>query len=220
MAHHANVEPIMTKFKVLSASSALALALVLASPTAGFAQHRGPGGGGGNMGGAHMGGGMGGGSHMGGTVGMGGGAPAGPRTGGGGNFAATAPGARTGGTFTGPRTATGPNFAAGTSTGQTFTGGRTAWNGGWRGDRFHHRGFWPGFAAGAALGSYAYYGGGPYYDDYYYGDYGPDYYESDVAVPVAPVGGDAVAYCESRFRSYDPASGTYLGYDGMRHPCP
>jgi hypothetical protein len=23
-----------------------------------------------------------------------------------------------------------------------------------------------------------------------------------------------------RFRSYDPASGTYLGYDGQRHPCP
>jgi hypothetical protein len=33
-------------------------------------------------------------------------------------------------------------------------------------------------------------------------------------------GGNAVAYCEQRFRSYDPASGTYLGYDGYRHPCP
>ena len=31
---------------------------------------------------------------------------------------------------------------------------------------------------------------------------------------------DAVAYCSQRFRSYDPASGTYLGYDGNRHPCP
>jgi hypothetical protein len=31
---------------------------------------------------------------------------------------------------------------------------------------------------------------------------------------------DAVAYCSQRFRSYDPASGTYLGYDGRRHPCP
>jgi hypothetical protein len=28
------------------------------------------------------------------------------------------------------------------------------------------------------------------------------------------------AYCFSRFKSYDPASGTYLGYDGLRHPCP
>jgi hypothetical protein len=33
-------------------------------------------------------------------------------------------------------------------------------------------------------------------------------------------GGDAVAYCMQRFRSYDPRSGTYLGYDGYRHPCP
>ena len=32
--------------------------------------------------------------------------------------------------------------------------------------------------------------------------------------------GDATAYCMQRFRSYDPASGTYLGYDGLRHPCP
>jgi hypothetical protein len=36
---------------------------------------------------------------------------------------------------------------------------------------------------------------------------------------VAP-GGDAVAYCMQRFKSYDPASGTYLGFDGFRHPCP
>lgn len=36
---------------------------------------------------------------------------------------------------------------------------------------------------------------------------------------VAP-GGSAAAYCAQRFKSYDPASGTYLGYDGLRHPCP
>lgn len=30
----------------------------------------------------------------------------------------------------------------------------------------------------------------------------------------------AVAYCAQRFRSYDPRSGTYLGYDGRRHACP
>jgi hypothetical protein len=35
----------------------------------------------------------------------------------------------------------------------------------------------------------------------------------------APGGGD-VAYCMQRFRSYDPDSGTYLGFDGQRHPCP
>jgi hypothetical protein len=34
------------------------------------------------------------------------------------------------------------------------------------------------------------------------------------------VSGNEVAYCRSRFKSYDAASGTYLGYDGERHPCP
>ncbi|WP_456634403.1 BA14K family protein [Bradyrhizobium sp. USDA 10063] len=31
---------------------------------------------------------------------------------------------------------------------------------------------------------------------------------------------NAQAYCAQRFRSYDPSSGTYLGNDGYRHPCP
>jgi len=35
---------------------------------------------------------------------------------------------------------------------------------------------------------------------------------------TAPVDDDA--YCAQRFRSYDPATGTYLGYDGFRHACP
>jgi hypothetical protein len=38
------------------------------------------------------------------------------------------------------------------------------------------------------------------------------------APPPAQVG--AVDYCAQRYRSYDPASGTYLGFDGVRHPCP
>jgi hypothetical protein len=32
--------------------------------------------------------------------------------------------------------------------------------------------------------------------------------------------GADVASCAARFRSYEPATGTYLGYDGARHPCP
>ena len=31
---------------------------------------------------------------------------------------------------------------------------------------------------------------------------------------------DSVASCAQRFKSYDPASGTYLGYDGRRRSCP
>lgn len=75
----------------------------------------------------------------------------------------------------------------------------------WRG----HRGGWGGFATGAIIGGMlaAPYYARPYYDSYYGSRY---YYPGD----------DAVAYCMRRFRSYDPRSGTYLGYDGYRHPCP
>ena len=31
---------------------------------------------------------------------------------------------------------------------------------------------------------------------------------------------DDVDYCMRRFKSYDPRTGSYLGYDGHRHPCP
>lgn len=44
----------------------------------------------------------------------------------------------------------------------------------------------------------------------------PRYYEP-APVYGAPVGDDA--YCFSKYKSYDPESGTYLGYDGYRHPC-
>jgi hypothetical protein len=77
----------------------------------------------------------------------------------------------------------------------------------WRHGRHHGGGGGAiaGFAAGALLGGVLasqrpYYGNG-----YYNQGYG---------------GGDAVGYCLSRFQSYDPASGTYLGYDGYRHACP
>ncbi|MEJ2377948.1 MAG: BA14K family protein [Pseudolabrys sp.] len=48
----------------------------------------------------------------------------------------------------------------------------------------------------------------PYYDDppRYHHEYDRD--------------DDAVEYCMERFKSYDPRSGTYMGYDGYRHPCP
>lgn len=35
----------------------------------------------------------------------------------------------------------------------------------------------------------------------------------------ASMDGTAANSCAQRFRSYDPATGTYLGYDGQRHPC-
>jgi hypothetical protein len=59
-----------------------------------------------------------------------------------------------------------------------------------------------------------------YYDNspYYYGD--DSYYDDTVVAAAPPAGDDSVAYCMQRYKSYDPASGTYLGYDGQRHPCP
>jgi hypothetical protein len=131
---------------------------------------------------------------------------------GGGGFARPAMGAHPGGA--GPR----------------MGGGRVGWNGGggWHGGGWHGGGggFWPGAVAGAVVGGaiaansyygpgYGYYGYGPgYYDDSY------GYYDGGApdAVAVAP-GGDA-SYCAQRYKSYDPASGTFLGYDGQRHPCP
>jgi len=35
-----------------------------------------------------------------------------------------------------------------------------------------------------------------------------------------PAGEDRTAYCQQRYRSYDPQTGTFLGPDGNRHPCP
>jgi hypothetical protein len=32
-------------------------------------------------------------------------------------------------------------------------------------------------------------------------------------------GADWIAYCSSKYRSFNPATGLYLGYDGQYHPC-
>lgn len=84
--------------------------------------------------------------------------------------------------------------------------------------QFRHRGRGWGIGAGIGAGLLGgaivggllanpyYYGPGPYYDP------APEY--------VGPPAGNAAAYCAQRFKSYDPGTGTYLGYDGARHPCP
>jgi hypothetical protein len=88
---------------------------------------------------------------------------------------------------------------------------RRGWRGGyWRGGR------WIGPAvAGAIIGGALTAGA---YGPYGYGYYGGPY-AYDPGYAVVPGGGD-VAYCQQRFRSYDVRTGTYLGYDGLRHPCP
>lgn len=71
------------------------------------------------------------------------------------------------------------------------------------------------------IGSAPYWGYG-YGDPYYGGDYayyGDDDYDGD-AYTAAPEYAGSASSCAMRYRSYDPATGTYLGYDGIRHPCP
>jgi hypothetical protein len=83
---------------------------------------------------------------------------------------------------------------------------------------------WPigAFAAGAVIGGalaarpYYYYPGPYYYGPAYYYP-APGYYPGP---GPGPGGGGPVAYCRQRFKSYDPSTGTYLGTDGARHPCP
>ncbi len=83
-----------------------------------------------------------------------------------------------------------------------------------------------GFVAGAVVGSALarpyYYGYGPYYypGPYYAPPPGPVYSGPPAPAYGPPVAGDPVTYCRQRYKSYDPATGTYLGFDGARHPCP
>ncbi len=82
-----------------------------------------------------------------------------------------------------------------------------------------------------------YYRGGPRYGyapRYYRRDYGSAAAAGAIGLATGAIIGGAIAnsqaqaapssnvhaYCAQRFRSYDPASGTYLGYDGRRHACP
>jgi hypothetical protein len=98
---------------------------------------------------------------------------------------------------------------------QISGGGGPRYSGGYGGGyRRHHRGGF-GFGTGVAIGGY--YGGSDYYAPAYYDD---QYYDDSATVAAVPEGGDDAAYCIQRFRSYDPQSGTYLGSDGYRHPCP
>lgn len=73
---------------------------------------------------------------------------------------------------------------------------------------FPSNGFFPGdFAAdpaSAAIGAAGLFGSTPYRS-----------YPSQFIDGLPP----GQSYCARRFRSYDPASGSFIGYDGLRHRC-
>jgi hypothetical protein len=106
----------------------------------------------------------------------------------------------------------GANFSGRVTGGGRFAGGGYRRGGGYAGRR-HFRNYGGGFGYGFGSGAYAAapYG---YYDDSY------PYYQNEPVYEIAPQGGDGDQYCRQRYRSYDPASRTYLGFDGIRHPCP
>ncbi len=190
----------MINLKVLSTAAAIALVAPMVMPSSSFAQ------------------GLKETSRPGGAVrGVGGGAPAPHFNRGGG-------GVHVGGGAPGPR------FSGGGGGGGVYRGGGYGGGGGY----YRHGGgggFIPGAVAGAIVGgaiaSQGYYGGPGYYapgPGYY--PSAPAYYDDSyaedgvVAVAPAPGGDDSVAYCMQTYRSYDPRTGTYLGNDGFRHPCP
>ena len=94
------------------------------------------------------------------------------------------------------------------------------------------------YRRGYGYRGYGYYGGGPYY---YRRDNGAavaagvaglaagaliagaiaNQAQAQPAAPPPPgtISPSVAAYCARRYRSYDPASGTYLSNDGMRYVC-
>ena len=100
--------------------------------------------------------------------------------------------------------------------------------GNWRSQAYRGRGIGPGIAAGVVVGGALAAGAYGYYEPYGYG-YGAGYDEGYAVVSPgygqvytnAPgYDGDAIAYCQQQFRSYDVRSQSYLGFDGVRHSCP
>lgn len=95
-----------------------------------------------------------------------------------------------------------------------WRGGKN-WNRNWNGGHYHYyngyhyngwyNNYWVGpalgFGAGVLLGSAL---AAPRY-------YAPRYY--------APAYGNRNAYCAQKYRSYNPYTGTFTGYDGRQHYC-
>ncbi|NIX75567.1 BA14K family protein [Microvirga terricola] len=84
--------------------------------------------------------------------------------------------------------------------GRYATVGRPAYRGGY----YHYGRTYPYGAAAAGLAAGALVGGAVAS-------------QPVVTGSVVPAGAN---YCAQRYKSYNPATGTYTGYDGLQHPCP
>lgn len=85
-----------------------------------------------------------------------------------------------------------------------------------------------GFAAGAILGGalsaprygHGHHGGGYYEPDVVYVEPAPVYVQPAPAYyAVEPWTAEWYAYCESKYRSFNPSTGYFKGYDGQFHLC-
>ncbi|MBL8893800.1 MAG: BA14K family protein [Rhizobiales bacterium] len=92
--------------------------------------------------------------------------------------------------------------------------GNYAYNKRWHGERYRYR-----------HGAYNHYHNGWYYNSPWWVA-GPIIGGALVGAYAAPrvyyddgYGDGHVQYCFNRYRSYDPRSNTFLGYDGYRHEC-
>lgn len=158
-----------------------------------------------------------GGDHGGG--GGGGGAPGARGGGGGNNFGGMNRGPSRGDGGAGPRVER--NFERGDRVDRADRGGRIE-----RGDRGRDRDVVVGDRDGRGHGDRRHvyrdrhgrviigggYYGYPYWDD--------DFYDDDVGYAYDTASADDIDRCRDRYRSFDPATGTFLGYDGERHVCP
>ena len=95
---------------------------------------------------------------------------------------------------------------------------------------WHHHGWgWGGAVAAGVIGGAIAAATSPFWApeyDYYSPGYvyAPRYahpaYTYGRAYAYEPRAESGVAYCEAHYRSYNPETGTYLGYDGLHHRCP
>lgn len=96
------------------------------------------------------------------------------------------------------------------------------WGNGWYGNHWGYNNHWHGHHNhwhGYPYYNYGWYGGAPwwYYGalvaPYVYGAYSSGYYDNQ------NYGNAHVQWCLNRYRSYNPATDTFVGYDGYRHRC-